>query len=46
MDAHICRECRDGKHVNCAGWSIDEDTDAITDCDCTEDSHPWNRREF
>ena len=29
----VCPECRDGKHGNCTGWSID-DHDDIVDCRC------------
>lgn len=38
----ICRECRDDKHVNCTGWSIDDKTDDVVDCDCIDEVHPWN----
>lgn len=42
MDASLCPECGNGKHVNCTGWAIDED-DNVVDCDCTDDAHPWNK---
>lgn len=34
-----CPECRQGKHGNCTGWSIDEDTDEIVDCPCAVGGH-------
>lgn len=44
----LCPECRDGKHVNCTGWTLDVDDNEI-DCQCpcttaadpTEDPHYW-----
>lgn len=35
-----CPECQNGKHQNCAGWAIDEETDAVVDCTCAEGGHP------
>lgn len=39
----ICPECDQGKHVNCTGWAIDEETDRVIDCSCPLPAHPWNR---
>ena len=36
MPRPICPECRDAKHGNCAGQALDETTDEIVDCTCTE----------
>lgn len=33
MTAPVCRECAQGKCVNCAGLSLDEHDDSV-DCDC------------
>lgn len=35
MTAHICPECRNGKHVNCVGTAWDDDLDVAVDCECT-----------
>lgn len=34
-----CPECRQGKHVNCTGWALDEDTDDVVECECAEGGH-------
>lgn len=34
-----CPECRNGKHANCTGWALDEDTDEVVDCDCASGGH-------
>lgn len=33
-----CRECQEGKHVNCTGWAID-DNDEMCDCECQAGGH-------
>jgi len=39
----LCPECRDGKHVNCTGWAVNEETDDVVDCHCPDPVHPWNK---
>lgn len=34
-----CPECQQGKHVNCTGWALDEDTDDMVECGCAEGGH-------
>lgn len=34
----MCPECRDGKHLNCTGWVIDE-RDRVANCKCKERGH-------
>jgi hypothetical protein len=34
-----CPECRSGKHVNCTGWALDEDSDELVECGCAEGGH-------
>ena len=34
-EAVLCRECRDGKCVNCAGWSLN-DADELDACSHVE----------
>lgn len=36
MTDPTCPECRNGKHVNCTGDALDEDTDTIVACTCTD----------
>lgn len=33
MSGSICPECRNGKHVNCTGWALD-DRDEMVTCGC------------
>lgn len=43
MDAPICPECRQGKHMNCDGHAWDDEADRLTDCGCgfrTSDEWP------
>lgn len=39
-----CPECANGKHVNCTGWALEEVTDDVVTCKCTDLMHPWNQR--
>jgi hypothetical protein len=41
MEPHAddCPECQSGKHVNCAGWAVDPDTDEIVECNCATGGH-------
>lgn len=34
-----CPECRQGKHQNCTGWAINEETDEVGPCPCEEGGH-------
>lgn len=34
-----CPECRQGKHGNCTGWSLDTNTDELVECPCAEGGH-------
>lgn len=35
----LCRECRDGKHVNCDGVAWNEEIDAPDTCQCSDEFH-------
>lgn len=40
---NTCPECRQGKHANCTGWVIDDQTDDVANCGCVDQVHPWNK---